>query len=134
MKKFDNYMSNLAILKTAGSEDLNNEFIVSGIIDKFYIQFELGWKVFKELLKYEGRAGGQSGSPREIIKAAYSVYEFIDEGAWLSMLRERNSTTHMYDAAAAKELVRQILDRYIPVFLQIQEAIIQRYGDQLESF
>ena len=51
MKKFDNYVSNLAVLKTADREDLRNEFIVSGIIDKFYIQFELGWKVLKELLK-----------------------------------------------------------------------------------
>ena len=27
-----------------------------GIIDKFFVQFELGWKVLKELLSYEGQA------------------------------------------------------------------------------
>lgn len=47
MKKFNNYVSNLHVLEKAEHEDLENEFIVSGIIDKFFIQFELGWKVLK---------------------------------------------------------------------------------------
>ncbi|MBQ7681886.1 MAG: nucleotidyltransferase substrate binding protein, partial [Oscillibacter sp.] len=73
MKKFDHFASNLAVLERARAEDLENEFIISGVIEKFYVQFELGWKVLKELLKYEGRAESNSGSPREIIKAAYTV-------------------------------------------------------------
>ena len=55
MKKFDNYRKNLDVLRRSDQQDLNNEFIISGIIDKFSIQFELGWKVLKELLTYEGR-------------------------------------------------------------------------------
>ena len=49
MKKFDHFKSNLKILEKADKEDLTNEFILGGIIDKFFIQFELGWKVLKEL-------------------------------------------------------------------------------------
>ena len=49
MKKFDQYVRHLRILSRAFDEDLTNDFIVSGIIDKYYIQFELGWKVLKEL-------------------------------------------------------------------------------------
>lgn len=77
MKKFENYVSNLKVLSLAEKEDLTNEFIISGIIDKFFIQFELGWKVLKELLKYEGVKIAFSGSPKEIIKGAYAVYDFI---------------------------------------------------------
>ena len=54
MKKFDNYRKNLDVLRRSDQQDLNNEFIISGIIDKFSVQFELGWKVLKELLTYEG--------------------------------------------------------------------------------
>lgn len=90
MKKFENYMSNLAVLEKAKDEDLENEFILSGIIDKFFLQFELGWKVLKELMMYEGKNIANTGSPREIIKSAYSVYDFIEEQIWLSMLRDRN--------------------------------------------
>ena len=35
MKKFDNYKRNLAVLSRAGEQDLSNEFIIGGIIDKF---------------------------------------------------------------------------------------------------
>ena len=50
MKKYDNFHSHLQVLNRAHLEDLNNEFIVSGIIDKFFIQFELGWKALEEFL------------------------------------------------------------------------------------
>lgn len=51
MKKFEHFKSNLKVLVTAENEDLSNEFIVGGIIDKFFVQFELGWKVLKEKYK-----------------------------------------------------------------------------------
>lgn len=55
MKKFDNFSSNLNVLKCAEKENLENEFIISGIIDKFILQFDLCWKVLKLCLKYEGK-------------------------------------------------------------------------------
>ena len=123
MKKFENFKSNLSILSKANNEDLENEFFISGIIDKFYIQFELAWKVLKELLRYEGNSVANTGSPREIIKASYAVYEFIDEKVWLSMLKERNDMTHIYDGNAAKELVGKIINEYIPTFYMMQNEI-----------
>lgn len=79
MKKYENYAANLKVLSSAKNEDLSNEFIISGIIDKFFIQFELGWKLLKELMKYEGNSQAASGSPRAIIKEAYASYSFLDE-------------------------------------------------------
>ena len=133
MKKYKNYVSNLKILEKAKKEDLANEFILSGIIDKFFIQFVLGWKVMKELLLYEGRSIGSTGSPRSIIKAAYAVWDFIDEEKWLEMLKARNDMSHMYDELAAKKLVQDILDRYIPEFQKIKNELEEQYGDMLEQ-
>ena len=133
MKKYKNYVSNLKLLEKAKKEDLANEFIVSGIIDKFFIQIELGWKVMKELLLYEGRSIGSTGSPRSIIKAAYAVWDFIDEEKWLEMLKARNDMSHMYDELAAKKLVQDILDRYIPEFQKIKNELEEQYGDMLEQ-
>lgn len=129
MKKFENYKSNLAILVSAKNEDLNNEFILSGIINKFNLQFELGWKVLKELMKYEGLAVANTGSPREIIKAAYTMYDFIDEDKWLQMLKDRNNLAHIYDGEAAKRLVRTILDIYISEFIRLEHSLNTLYGD-----
>ena len=77
MKRYEQFSSHLDVLKKAKAEDLENTFIISGIIDKYFIQFELGWKLFKDLLRYEGRPEAATGSPREIIKAAYKVYDFL---------------------------------------------------------
>ena len=57
MRKYENYASALKALSTASSQDLENEFVQSGIIDKFAVQFELGWKLLKRLLAYEGEPG-----------------------------------------------------------------------------
>lgn len=133
MKKFDQYVSHLKVLSRANEEDLTNEFIVSGIIDKFYIQFELGWKVLKELLRYEGAGQAATGSPREIIKTAYSYFDFIEETVWLEMLRDRNDTTHIYNQDAARQLVEKILNRYIQTFLMLEAKIEEKYGSELMS-
>ena len=63
MKKYENYVSALKSLRKATEQDLSNDFIQSGIIDKFELQFELGWKLFKALLAYEGDPVSASGSP-----------------------------------------------------------------------
>lgn len=106
MKKYDNFCSNLSVLSRAEEQDLTNEFIQSGIIDKFALQFELSWKLLEALLQYEGDPLGSTGSPREVLKGAYRCYDFIDEDLWLDMLHDRNVIEHTYDA---EELSRKWL-------------------------
>lgn len=133
MKKFDNYVSHLEILSGAKDKDLSDDFIVSGIIDKFNIQFELGWKVLKRLLKYEGQMDAVSGSPRTIIRSAYSVYDFLDEEIWLRMLNARNDNSHIYDAAMAQNLVEDIINDYIPEFVKMRNEVEAMYGNLLNE-
>ena len=128
MKKLDHYRANLEVLSTAGQQDLENEFVIGGIIDKFMIQFELGWKVLKELLQYEGRSEARSGSPREILKVAFQVYDFVDEDVWIAMLRDRNNMSHIYDGNAARRLALTIIDTYIPAFQRMEREIVKRYS------
>ena len=133
MKKYENYVSHLRVLERADRERLDNEFIVSGIIDKFSIQFELGWKMLKELLAYEGSSAARTGSPRSIIKEAYAVYPFFDGELWLDMLKDRNDMTHIYDGDAASELVGRILREYIPQFLELEAELNTKYGQLLHT-
>ncbi len=129
MKRHEQFSSNLDILNKAYEEDLENTFILSGIIDKFFIQFDLAWKLFKDLLRHEGRSEAATGSPREIIKAAYKVYDFMDEETWLLMLAERNNMAHLYDEDAAKDLVNHILDDYIKEFEKIRTSLLKKNGE-----
>ena len=133
MKKYDNFSSNLKVLANASAQDLSNEFIIGGIIDKFFVQFELTWKLFKELLKYEGNPIGAAGSPRAVIKEAYKCYDFVDEDIWLDMLKDRNDLAHRYDGGKASELVQIIIEQYIPEFQKVQKALQSVYGEELQK-
>ena len=128
MKKYDNFTNHLAVLARAGEEDTRNEFVVSGIINKFSLQFELAWKLLKETLAYEGNAVAASGSPREILKAAFATYDCIDEGIWLEMLKARNDLAHVYNGDAAQAMVVRIIDAYVPAFEALQAELDARYG------
>ena len=44
------------------------------------LQFELGWKVLKELLRYEGANQAATGSPREIIKLHMRIMILLMRG------------------------------------------------------
>lgn len=132
MKKFDNFISNLKILARAEEQDRENPFVMSGILSQFSIQFELGWKVLKRLSEYEGMSEGM-GSPRGVIKAAYQYLDFMDEDVWLSMLKDRNDTAHLYNGASARALTDRIIAQYIPEFQRMQTAIEERYGSELAN-
>ncbi len=131
MRKYENYAAALDVLDRASEQDLTNEFVQSGVIDKFSLQFELGWKLLKRLLAYEGEAVAATGSPRDILKAASALYDFMDEATWLSMLRDRNNTAHVYDSEAASALVATTLERYIPEFQRLRAGLLARYGSLL---
>jgi len=127
VKLYDVFQKELAILKTATIQDLSNDFVVSGICYKFRVQFDLSWKILKELLKYEGCYVPCNASSREIIKEAYKIYDFLDEEIWLSMLKDRYDMTSAYDSERAKSLVAKILGCYIPALIALQENIGERY-------
>ena len=131
MKKYENFASALANLEDAPNQDLSNDFVQSGLINKFNLQFELSWKLLKRLLEYEGATLAASGSPRAILKEAYRFYDFIDEAAWLDMLRDRNTNVHIYDNKLAQDLIQRILNVYIPAFSQLRDGLMERYGELL---
>ena len=133
--KYANYKANLNVLRQAPAQDLQNEFILSGIIDKFAMQFELSWKLLRKTLEYEGRLDAATGSPRGIIKAAYDAYDFLDEGIWLRMLDDRNAAEHVYDEALARRLVDDIIGTYIAAFDDLLANLERLYPAELiETF
>lgn len=128
MRRFETYAKALETLEQAPRQDLDNDFIMSGVIDKFRMQFELGWKLLKKTLAYEGNAAASTGSPRDVLKAAFATYDFMDEGAWVSMLRDRNTSTHVYDGIAARELTERVVETYLPELQALKSGLVARYG------
>lgn len=133
MKKFDNYLGALESLAQAPEQDLSNEFVQAGVINKFVLQFELSWKLLKALLAVEGDPTAATGSPRDVLKASFTWLDCLDEETWLSMLRDSNTVTHIYDAKNAELLAGVIVDRYLPAFQRLADGVRDRYGDELDE-
>lgn len=81
----------LARLHESLSFDLSQPLVVDACIQRFEFCIELTWKTLKKCLALEGI---EANTPRESIQLAYNAHWINDETAWLSMLKDRNLTSH----------------------------------------
>lgn len=65
------------------------------------------------------------------LEGVLPIYDFIDEAAWLDMLKDRNTNVHIYDNKLAQDLIQRILNVYIPAFCQLRDGLMERYGELL---
>jgi len=71
----------------------DRELVTEGTIQRFEFVIELTWKTLKRALEYEGL---HPKTPRESVKEAFRIGWLHDEQAWLDMLVQRNTTSHIY--------------------------------------
>ena len=64
-------------------------------------------------MQEHGYGEGQTGSPKQILKLAYSAGMIQDEEKWLAMLVSRNDVTRSYNEEIALALVRRVKEEYI---------------------
>lgn len=88
-------------LREALDEPPENRLAIDGTIQRFEFTIELCWKVMKRLLSSEGV---EARTPREVLRAAFQAGWFDDEAAWLSLLDDRNQTSHAYDETMARRI------------------------------
>ena len=109
MKKFDNFskaLDNLRLVRV-----LNEPYDVltlTGSVPLFEICFMRVWKAMKEILQEHSYGERQNGSPKQILKLAYSAGMIQDEGKWLAMFVSRNDVTHSYNEEIAIALVKRV--------------------------
>lgn len=101
-----------------------NDIVIDGIIQRFEFTFELSWKLMKEYIEHEGI---EVNSPRSTIREAYSM-GIIEEGdKWISMLTDRNKTSHIYDEEDSRQVYTNIKDIYIYEFLDLMDKFRNKY-------
>lgn len=124
MKKLDNFTNCLNVLKTADFEFASDNVIYrTGVIGQFNLTFELAWKALQAVLKLHGAEGAESGSPREILQLGYKLGFVNDSAVWLTMLKKRKTSVHIYDEDAIEEMLLLIRDSFIPAFVVLEETL-----------
>ena len=126
MKKYENFAAAFENLKDI--YDYNEPYgnvELTGLVGLFEVCFEQSWKAMKEILEANGFSEGRTGSPKQILKTAYSAGMIADEEMWLDALVSRNNVAHAYNKDIALEIVRNTKDSYYKLFetlvLKLQE-------------
>ena len=119
-QRFQNFSKALALLRepfvreTGSLSDLEKE----GIVQRFEITFELGWKTLKDYLVFNGVAFQQI-TPRNVIKQGFSSKVISDGQLWIDMLDRRNLLAHIYDESLLDETVSLVATKFLPAFEQL---------------
>jgi len=121
-QRFDNYLKALQALsdaaKLAGERDLT-KLEEQGVIQSFEFTHELAWNVLKDYLEYQGVSDvvGSRGAVREAFRNG-----LIEDGeTWMTMITDRNLSSHTYNQETAREIVERILEAHHPAFLKMAE-------------
>lgn len=102
-----------------------NRLEQEGVIQRFEYTFELGWKVLKDLLFYEGF---NMKSPREAIRQAFEA-EYLNEDdteVALDALAKRNLLTHTYEEETMLEALELIEGQFQPMLNRLLHTLKKR--------
>lgn len=135
MSKLDHFSDCLNVLKNADFEFAENDDIYrTGIIGQFNLTFELAWKALQEVLRLHGADGAESGSPREILQLGYKLGFVSDSAVWLSMLKKRNMSVHIYDEDKIDEMILLIRDSFLPAFAVLEGTLRTKAEEVQDSW
>lgn len=124
MKKYENFCS--ALLNMKGIYEYKEPYdnvVLTGLVGLFEICFEQAWKMMKEILAEHGYAESATGSPKQILKTAYSAGMIRSEGLWLSALQARNNVAHAYNEVIALDIVRDAKAEFYDMFCELKAEI-----------
>lgn len=105
--------------------DLSQPLVVDACIQRFEFCIELTWKTLKRCLTIEGI---EANTPRECIQQAYSIHWINDESAWLSMLKDRNLTSHTYKEDLALEIYHRLPLHY-QAMADLYQLLSRRFSE-----
>ncbi len=121
LRKFSDAVSALR----SGLSEAKSQLEKDGIIQRFEFTFEAFWKSLKI---YLANKGAICKFPKDCLKEALRSGLISDEGVFLSMLMDRNLTSHVYSEEEAERVYLSIVEKnYIAAF----EAVLKQMRSSL---
>lgn len=128
MKKFDNFAHALENLKLCKNYSAPYDVVTeTGLVNLFSICFEQSWKAMKEILEGHGYSESKTGSPKMIIKLAYSAGMIQDEAGWLELLDRRNEIAHSYNEEVAVIIIERTKEKYLALFEALESELMKNW-------
>lgn len=108
---------------SAFKENETNDINKLALVHCFKIIIELSWKVLKDYLETKGI---RALTPNDVIKEAFSAEIISDGQIWLSMIKDRNTSSHEYNMNKVDEILIKISSTYY--------SELSRFSKQIEDF
>ena len=128
MKKYENFCNSFKNLKDI--YDYNEPYSnveMSGLVALYEICFEQSWKAMKEILEQQGFAEERTGSPKIVLKTAFSAGMIDDEESWMAALNACNNVAHSYNKEIALDIIHQTKNRFYNMFEKLKTEIDTRW-------
>ena len=133
MKKLDNFSNCLRVLESVNFDFANEDEVYrTGVIGQFNLTFELAWKALQAVLREHGAQGADTGSPREILQLGYKMGFVDDSVVWITMLKKRNTSVHIYNEDEIDEMLLLIRDSFTPAFVALEESL-KKKADEVDA-
>lgn len=97
------------------------EYMHAAVIQAFEFNFELFWKTYQKIANNEGI---KIGSPKQAFSFAFQSGLIKNEEVWLSILNDRNLTTHTYHREISGQIYQRIANQYYDAFAEALAAIM----------
>jgi nucleotidyltransferase substrate binding protein (TIGR01987 family) len=126
-QRFENYSKALIRLQealVAISKEPDNHLYEMATIQAFEFTIELGWKLLKDYLTFQGVK--EISLPRDVVRQAFQAQLLKDGQTWIDMLEARNKTSHTYDDIQAAKIVQKIQQHFYPALIQVQNYFQER--------
>jgi nucleotidyltransferase substrate binding protein (TIGR01987 family) len=114
-------------------DEILDEMIKEGLIQRFEYTHELAWKVMKDYAEYQGNPN--IGGSRDASREAFQLKLVTNGHIWMDMITSRNKTSHTYNEETANEIYDKILKEYYPAFIEFKNTMEEkRSGNQQNLF
>lgn len=119
MKKKENFDRSFAKLNEFLNSSPKSELEKTGVIQAFEFTFEAAWKYLQSLAQ---DAGFECGSPKAAFLCAIQIglVPAEKETVWAEMLKDRNLTSHTYQAVLLETMFVRIKDEYVPELARLK--------------
>ena len=114
-------------------DEILDEMIKEGLIQRFEYTHELAWNVMKDYAEYQGNSS--IGGSRDTSREAFQLKLITNGHIWMDMITSRNKTSHTYNEETANEIFDKILKEYYPAFIEFKHTMEEkRSGKQSNLF
>jgi nucleotidyltransferase substrate binding protein (TIGR01987 family) len=105
-------------------DEILDEMIKEGLIQRFEYTHELAWNVMKDYAEYQGNSN--IGGSRDASREAFKLKLVTNGHIWMDMITSRNKTSHTYNEETANEIYNKILKEYYPAFIEFKDTMEEK--------